>query len=258
MRVWNNKKRFGHGNVTESAEMKGATGMIAALVKALGQLSDPRLSRVLKWGVMGALAAYAVLVAIIWTVLANLTLFANAWADWGTDLAIGALALVLPILFFPALITTIMGPMLDGVAEAVDARHYPHLGPGRPQPVGEVIWGTLRFLGLTVLVNLLALPVYGVLLFTGFTVVLATLINGYLLGREYFDLAAFRRMDPAAARLMFRANLGRLWLAGIIIAFLFSVPLLNLAAPLIATAFMTHVAAVLILEQKGIPKTSKV
>ena len=128
--------------------------MIAALFKALGQLGDPRLARVLKWGVLGALAAYAALVAIVWTVLANVSLFANIWADWGSDLAIGALALVLPVLFFPALATTIMGPMLDGVADAVEARHYPHLPPARPQPWSEVVLGTLHFLGLTVMINL--------------------------------------------------------------------------------------------------------
>ena len=219
--------------------------MIGALWKALAQLSDPRLARVLKLGVLGALAAYVALVAIIWTVLANVSLFTNAWADWSSELAIGALALVLPILFFPALATTIMGPMLDGVADAVDARHYPHLAAARPQPTTEVILGTLRFLALTIIINLAALPLYGILLFTGLTVVLVTAINGYLLGREYFEMAALRRQEPAMVRSLFKARLGQVWLAGVIIAFLFSVPLLNLAAPVIAAAFMTHVAETL-------------
>lgn len=219
--------------------------MIGALWKALAQLSDPRLARVLKLGVLGALAAYVALVAIIWTVLANVSLFTNAWADWSSELAIGALALVLPVLFFPALSTTIMGPMLDGVADAVEARHYPHLAAARPQPATEVILGTLRFLALTVIINLVALPLYGILLFTGLTVLLATAINGYLLGREYFEMAALRRLEPAMVRSLFKARLGQVWLAGVIIAFLFSVPLLNLAAPVIAAAFMTHVAETL-------------
>lgn len=219
--------------------------MIGALWKALAQLSDPRLARVLKLGILGAVAAYVTLVVIIWTVLANVSLFTNAWADWSSDLAIGALALVLPILFFPALATTIMGPMLDGVADAVEARHYPHLAAARPQPVAEVILGTLRFLALTVIINLAALPLYGLLLFTGLTVLLATAINGYLLGREYFEMVALRRMEPAMVRSLFKARLGQVWLAGVIIAFLFSIPLLNLAAPVIAAAFMTHVAETL-------------
>lgn len=219
--------------------------MIGALVKAFGQLGDPRLRRVLRWGILGSVAVYVALVALIWTVLANVSLFANHWADQGSDLAIGALALVLPVLFFPALVTTIMGPMLDGVAHAVEDRHYPALGPGRPQPLSEVVLGTVRLLALSVVLNLAALPVYVILLFTGLTVVLAMVLNGYLLGREYFELAAFRHMEPSQARLMFRTHLGRLWLAGVVVAFLFSVPLLNLAAPVLGAAFMTHVVQTL-------------
>lgn len=226
--------------------------MISALWRALAQLTDPRLTRVLKLGVLGAVAAYVALVAITWTVLANFSFFANVWADWGTDFAIGALALVLPVFFFPAVATTIMGPWLDDVAAAVEARHYPGLSPARAQPWSEVVLGTLRFLGVTVVINLLALPLYGLLLITGFTVVLATVINGYLLGREYFELVTARRMEPQPARILFKAYLGRVWLAGMIIAFVFAVPLLNLAAPIIATAFMTHVAETLRIRAKAL------
>lgn len=215
--------------------------MITSLFKAFAQLSDPRLRGVLKLGVLGALAAYVILVAAVWTILANVTLFQAAWADIGTDVAIGLAALVLPVLFFPALATTIMGTALERVADAVEDRHYPGLNWPRPQKWTEVLLTTLRFLAVMFAVNLAALPLYLALLITGLTVVLVTLVNGYLLGREYFELVALRRLDPKQARLVFRNHLGKLWLAGAIIALLFGVPILNLAAPVIATAFMVHV-----------------
>jgi CysZ protein len=215
--------------------------MFSALFKAFGQLSDPRLARVLKWGIAAALGSYVLLIVIIWTTLSKVSLFADYWADLGADLAVGGLSMVLPLLFFPALATAFMGPMLDGAVDAVEQRHYPHLPPARVMPNAQVILGALRFLGLTILVNLIALPVYIMLLFTGLTAVLAVLVNGYLLGREYFELAALRRLDPPAARLVFKANLGKIWLSGAFISFVFSVPLLNLAAPVLAAAFMTHV-----------------
>jgi CysZ protein len=215
--------------------------MITALFKALAQLSDPRLRRVLKLGVLGAIAAYALLVATVWVVLGRVTLFQEAWADIGTDVALGLAALVLPILFFPALATTVMSALLDQVADAVEARHYPRLNWPRPQKWTEVLVTTLRFLAVMVLVNLVALPFYLMLLFTGLTVILVTLVNGYLLGREYFELVALRRLDPKQARVAFRHHLGKIWLAGAVIAILFGIPILNLAAPVIATAFMVHV-----------------
>ncbi|OAN49334.1 hypothetical protein A6A05_14095 [Magnetospirillum moscoviense] len=215
--------------------------MIAALFKAFAQLPDRSLNRVLGRGILGALAIYIALVAAVWTILSQVTFFAEAWADIGTGLALGLAVLVLPLLFFPALATAIMSPMLDQAAEAVEARHYPHLAPARPQPWTEALLTTLRFLAVMVVINLLALPIYAVLLLTGLTFILVTVVNGYLLGREYFELVALRRLDLATGRLVFKNNLGRLWLAGAVISVLFSVPLLNLAAPVIGTAFMVHV-----------------
>lgn len=69
---------------------------------------------------------------------------------------------------------------------------------------------------------------------------LAVLVNGYLLGREYFDLVAVRWLDPAQAKVCYRNNLGRVWLGGMTIALMFVVPLFNLVAPVVATAFMVH------------------
>lgn len=214
--------------------------MLTALFKAFAQLSDPALRRVVRLSVLGAIGCYLALVALVWFGLPHIRFFDQGWADAGTGVALGLAALVLPILFFPALVTAIMGAMLDGVADAVEARHYPRLNWPRPQKWAEVLAGTLRFLALTILVNLLALPLYLILLITGFTVVLAVVVNGYLLGREYFDLVAVRRLDPAQAKLCFRNHLGRLWLAGGVIAVLFSIPVLNLVAPVVGTAFMVH------------------
>lgn len=215
-------------------------GMFSALYKAFAQLSDPKLRRVVRLGMIGAALAYIALVALVWTVLTQVAFFEQSWADTGADLAVGLLALVLPILFFPALATAIMSALLDGVADAVEARHYPAENWPRPQKWAEVLLTTLRFLALMVAVNLAALPLYAVLLFTGFAALLAIVVNGYLLGREYFEVVALRRLDPQAARLAFRHHLGKFWLAGGVIAFLFSVPLVNLVMPVVATAFMVH------------------
>ncbi len=66
------------------------------------------------------------------------------------------------------------------------------------------------------------------------------IINGYLLGREYFELVATRRLDPRTADAMRRAHLGRVWLNGIVLALISTIPILNLLAPVISTAAMVH------------------
>ena len=92
---------------------------------------------------------------------------------------------------------------------------------------------TLRPMGLTILLNLLALPVYVLAPGINFFVFLS--LNGYLFGREYFEVVALRRLDRTAARAARHRFAGRVFLGG------FAVPLVNhLVAPVIATAFMVH------------------
>ena len=52
---------------------------------------------------------------------------------------------------------------------------------------------------------------------------------------------AARRTDLAGVRQLHRAHRGRVLLAGVVIAFLLTIPLVNLVTPLVATAFMVHV-----------------
>ena len=95
---------------------------------------------------------------------------------------------------------------------------------------------------MTLGLNLLALPLYLLLLFVPpFNLFVFYLLNGYLLGREYFELVAARRLDTAGVRRLRRAYRGRLLLAGAVIAFLLTVPIVNLVTPIIATGFMLHV-----------------
>ena len=87
-------------------------------------------------------------------------------------------------------------------------------------------------------VNILALLL---LLVPGVNLIAFYVGNGYLLGREYFEMVAMRHLPAAEARRLRKANRGSVLLCGVVIAGLASVPILNLLTPLFATAFMVHV-----------------
>ncbi|OAN49137.1 hypothetical protein A6A04_03195 [Paramagnetospirillum marisnigri] len=214
--------------------------MISALIKAFGQLGDPRLKRILKIGVAVALACWIGLAAIASAVAGRVQLFENSWADTGADTAVILASLVVPILFFSALATFVMSFWLDQVCDVVEGHHYPHLGPAVELPWTQVLLASARFLLVMVTVTLVAAPFYVALLFFGLGLILNYAVNGYLLGREYFELVACRRLEADQAKLLFRNNLGKLWLSGALINLLFQIPLLNLTAPVVATAFMVH------------------
>ena len=65
-------------------------------------------------------------------------------------------------------------------------------------------------------------------------------VNGYLLGREYFELVAYRRLEERAADDLRRSYRGRVMLAGVVMAFMLTIPVFNLVAPIAATAFAVH------------------
>jgi uncharacterized protein involved in cysteine biosynthesis len=214
----------------------------AALAKAFAQLDDPRLQRILLWSVGLALSVLVALGVLLWFVIVQLDLFSWAWLEslfeWGSGLAIA----ILLILLFPAAVSATIGLFLEAVAEAVESRHYPGLAPPRAQSIHEAIVSGLRFALVAILLNLAALPVYIVGIFLpplNFFVFYG--LNGYLLGREYYETVALRRLDARLAGEVRRRNNGRVFLAGVVITVMLTVPILNLIAPVIATAFMVHI-----------------
>lgn len=232
-----------HGARHEAA---GRTQVLTALLRSFAQLGDPRIRRVV-WLSLGAtLTLLLALVTVLWVLIVQWQLIAIGWLDAVLDAAAGLAVLVLAWFLFPAIASSVAGFFLEEVAEAVEARHYPGLPPARPQPMIEAVFDSLRFAGLALLLNLLFLPLYLVLLFLPpLNLVVFYGLNGYLLGREYFELAAVRRLERSRIRALRRAYRGRLFLAGALIAVLLTVPLVNLVAPIIGTALMVHVLEML-------------
>jgi len=212
--------------------------MIAALIRAVAELFTPPLRRVVALSLALAAASFALLWLAVAVVLRQMSFFAFRPLDWLVDL-LGALAVLgLSWLLFPAVVTLIMSFFLETVAAAIEARDYPGRPPPRRQSLGQIAGATARLMGLSLTLNLLVLPVY--LLAQGINLLLFLGLNGYLLGREYFEVVALRRFDWAAAGTLRRRHGGRVFLGGVAIAGLFALPLVNLVAPVIATAFMMH------------------
>lgn len=213
--------------------------MIQAVLKSFGQLADPRINWVVLVSLAGALATFVGLWALLHWLIVTGGILEGGWFAVLADWVSGAAVLVLAFFLFPGVVTLFAGMLLEYVVRAVEARHYPRLPPPRDQPLVEVFVYLLRFTGLVVLLNLVVLPLY--LLLPGLNFIIFWALNGYLLGREYFEMVALRRLDPDEGRATRRANAGRIFVAGLVIAVLMTVPVLNLLMPVVAAAFMTHV-----------------
>ena len=212
--------------------------MLTAFRLALEDTFAPQQRRTL--GLSLALAA--LLLAVLWLgcglVLAHSRVAGIWWLDALIDVFGGVAALLLAWLLFPAMTMLILGFFLDGIVDTVESRRYPGLGPVQRRTAAGGLAGALRLAALALLLNLIALPLY---LVPPINLFIYYLLNGYLVGREYFELVALRRMERGAARAMWRRHRLRLVLAGVVVVFLLSLPLINLAAPVMAAAFMLHV-----------------
>lgn len=223
--------------------------MIRAFIRAVGQLGDPRIRKLVLISLAATVVIYAVLFAVLWWVLFS-TEVLTGLPGWETALDwLGAVAVpILALLLFPAVVSLSLGALLDGVVDAVEDRHYPTLPPAREQPVAEVVLTTVRFAAVAVAVNLLALPFYIIGIFVGGVgLVVFYAVNGYLLSREYFELVAVRRMDSRSARNLYKSNIGSLWLAGALTALLLTIPFVNIVAPVVGVAAMVHIVNRLIM-----------
>ena len=212
--------------------------MVGNLFKALYQMSDPAFRAVIWRTFFLSLMLFSTLLVSLWWLLANTQYFQWGWLDSTVDFLGGIAALIGALFLYPGATMIIISFMLDPIIRAVEAKHYPNLEPIRRQPVLEVVIIAARFTTITILLNLIVLPLYFIPVLNVFVF---GALNGYLLGREYFELIAPRRLDKEAVKSMWRGCRGRLWLAGLVITLLLSIPFINWIMPVTAAAFMVHI-----------------
>jgi uncharacterized protein involved in cysteine biosynthesis len=231
------------GNDSPLADEHNFPDMIAALRRTVFDLLSPRLTWTLLKAVTLSALAYGAVWSVAWWLIVHSHWANSAWLNHSLHVLGGLGVMVLSLILFPSVFGVVQALFLDGVADRIESQHYPELGPARGAAVWDGMVVALNVLALMVVVNLVMLPVYIVgSLFFGAGMVLFYAVNGWLCGREYFVQVALRRMPRAETKGWLRANRGTLWLAGIAITLLGTVPLLNLAAPVVGCVFMVHVA----------------
>lgn len=226
--------------------------MFDAATKAIAQMFTPPFRTVL-WKSIGL----AILILILLTVGLHRLFgwlagegaqYLEGFTGPGMETPLHALLWVLAIMagfglvagaifIMPAVTSFVASFFSDEIAAEVEHSYYPADPPGVAVPVVTATVQGLKTALLALLIYLCAVPF---LLFAGFGFLIFFVANCFLLGREYFLLAAMRFHSIEEAKALRRQHHGTIVLAGAFIAGFVSIPILNLATPLFGMAFMTH------------------
>jgi uncharacterized protein involved in cysteine biosynthesis len=226
--------------------------MFDAAAKALAQMLTPPFRTVLLKSIGLAIAFLIVLGIALDRLLVWLTGAGGQWIEgyfgaimhwpvfilgWVLTIALGFGLIFGAIFLMPAVTSLVAGFFSDEIAEHVEREHYPADPPGTAVPLMRAAIQGLRTALLAMLVYLCALPF---LLFAGIGLVIFFFATAYLLGREYFELAAMRFHSVEDAKALRRRHGGTVFAAGCFIAAFVSIPIVNLATPLFGMAMMVH------------------
>lgn len=219
---------------------------ISSFGKTLSQTGDPRFRRVLFKGIgltfVLLIAVYTAFLMLLNWIGAGQTvqeLLGNI--SWVGDLFTFAslfLMIALSVFLMIPVASAITSLFLDEVADAVEDKHYPELPDVPRVTFAEGLKDSVNFLGVLIAANIFALVLYA--FFPPFSLFIFWGLNGFLLGREYFQLVAMRRVGRAEAKKLRKKHLGTIWLAGTLMAMPLVVPLLNLVIPILGAATFTH------------------
>jgi CysZ protein len=183
--------------------------MLDAAIKALMQILSPPMRSIL-WRSIGLALALIVVLAIgLQRLLSWFATSGEAWAEavlgpgfhaplnalaWLVSIAAGFGVVFGAVFLMPAITSLVASVFVDEVADHVEREHYPAERPGNALPLGIALTEGVKTALLTVVVYLIALPF---VFFAGAGFIAFFIATAWLLGREYFELAAMRFRPPA-------------------------------------------------------------
>ncbi|MBU2958166.1 EI24 domain-containing protein [Paracoccus sp. C2R09] len=217
---------------------------VRAIIRGWTDLLRPSVLKLVLIGLgLTVLLFVALQAAIFWAI--RIWLPGGVALPWIGTLDLGQTLSWTSLALFPVMGIFLMAPVAAGfsglfaerVAEAVEEMHYPTrrgISPDFLDGVLESLAVIAAVLGVTIL-SLILTPFLGPLapvLFFG--------ANGWLLGREFFQMAARRHLPEGSAHDLRRSRSVAVTLTGVMVAVALAIPFVNIAVPLLAAASFTH------------------
>lgn len=146
-------------------------------------------------------------------------------------------SVIIAWLLFPGIMPVIVNFFGERIARLIEKNEYPDAGLPREAKFLTELLHDVRFSVMVILLNIIALPFY---LFPLVNIILFYSLNGWLLGREFFVMVARRHIPTEQAEAIRKTHGRSIFLAGVALTILATIPVVNLVAPFWGIAVMVH------------------
>lgn len=213
--------------------------LIPAMFRAVRSLFAPGMIAVALWSMLFtilALASFIFLSGVTFTWLGEHSdnVLLAQFLPWAGTLGASFIAWFL----FPGIMPVIVNFFDSHIAGLIEKQDYPANLATHEPPFWPELWHDVRFSLLAITLNILILPLY--IFLNVLAPVIFYWLNGYLLGREFFVMAARRHIPLPEAIALRKQHAATVTIAGIALALLATLPITNLFAPFWGIALMTH------------------
>jgi CysZ protein len=221
--------------------------LLTAMERTGQQIFDRRFLKVFFFGLLTTIGAILISYIIADQLMDKVPLYSSDWQWWEdlvndmTGFLFSTAFIFLIFMFFAPISTIFVSIFLDDIIDCVEERFYPDFKAGKRLGVSHLAFLAMRLLFFIVLLNILALPFY-VLLFWIPIIPLAIfyILNGYLLGWGYYEMVAVRHLGIKEAGVHRKSIRGVILMAGLVMTFLFMIPIVQFTVPILGVAMMCH------------------
>lgn len=219
--------------------------ILTLITKSLRDLLLPGIVRLLLLCLLMYVVAW---VALAWIVSGIISAYIGIFGAHGFIMhLIGSFGgMTFAWFLFPLLYPILVSFFDDHMAAIIERVDYPGTPPAQP-PFWPTILQDALFSLKALLLNLLFLPIYFIPVI-GLTIYYV--LNGYLLGTQFYRMAAGRTMKREDAERFREEARGTIFFAGVAISLCSTIPPLNLIAPLMGVAMMVHLVHTLPQKQQ--------
>lgn len=225
--------------------------LINAIFRSFKEIFAKNNRKALVLSIILCIISYCILFSLFGWIIHNFTFFQTKWLENTVDILGGIMVFVCSLFMLPAVISSFSELFSESIIKQTQQDYFPTAPTPTPASTFDSILYSLSFSGKSAFYTIgmmfgyvVILPFFLIPGLNIFLILFSSFIlygvNAYFLGKGYFDTVAMRHISSDDSTTLWKENKVILLLAGFIISFLYTIPIINLVTPIFAFSLMTQ------------------